>query len=378
MRLVPTSAVADQAELARDVLIGRADGIPLLRSGTKITERYREGLERAGIHAIYIEDELSQGIVPEELVSAETRTIAAKAVGDAYRSAKETIVCGQPLEERTIGALGAVVERILREIESSGGTALALADLCAADSYTFQHSVDVTALGLLLGRRILHERGWLDYRGVRRYTRFDERLYELGLGLLLHDIGKLAIPMELLHKPGKLTPTEWEIMKTHPRAGMELLRGSMCSPLSKSIVLRHHERWNGSGYPDGKRGMAVHEMARIAAVADVYDAVTSERSYESARPPHVGVRIILDGANTSFDPAIVDTFSRLVAPFPPGVELELADGRRALVVSVPDEELDRPVVRVIDDLAAPYEISLLQDRSVDIAGWHPTVATAAA
>jgi HD-GYP domain-containing protein (c-di-GMP phosphodiesterase class II) len=377
MRLVPTSAVSDQAQLARDVLVGRADGIPLLRAGTKITQRYREGLERAGIHAIYVEDELSEGIVPEELVSAETRTLASKAVGTAYQSAKETIVCGQPLEERTISALGAIVERILQEIEASGGTALALADLCAADSYTFQHSVDVTALGLLLGRQILHERGWLDYRGVRRYTRFDERLYELGLGLLLHDIGKLAIPMELLHKPGKLTPTEWEIMKTHPRAGLELLRGSMCSPLSKSIVLRHHERWDGSGYPDGKRGMAIHEMARIAAVADVYDAVTSERPYDTARPAHVGVRIILDGSNTSFDPVVVDAFSRLVAPFPPGVELELADGRRAIVVSVPDEELDRPVVRVIDDPRAPYEISLLYDRSVDIAGWKPTVATAA-
>jgi HD-GYP domain-containing protein (c-di-GMP phosphodiesterase class II) len=148
--------------------------------------------------------------------------------------------------------------------------------------------------------------------------------------------------------------------------------------LSKSIVLRHHERWNGSGYPDGKRGAAVHEMARIAAVADVYDAVTSERSYEAARPPHVGVRIILDGANTNFDPVVVETFSRLVAPFPPGVEVQLDDGRLAIVVSVPDVELDRPVVRVIDDPTAPYEISLLDDRSVCIDGWDPTIASEAA
>ncbi len=377
MRLVPTSCVHDQARLARDVVTGRPDGIPLLRAGVTITQRYREGLEQAGIHAVYIEDELSEGIVPEQLVSDETRSTAIRAVADAYQAAKETVVSGQPLQERTIDAIGHVVERILREVEASGGTALALADLCSADAYTFQHSVDVTALGLLLGRRILHERGWLDYRGVRRYSRFDDRLYQLGFGLLVHDIGKLAIPTELLRKPGKLTAAEWEIMKTHPRAGIELLRGSTCSPLSKSIVLRHHERWNGSGYPDGKCGMAIHEMARIAAVADVYDAVTSERPYEAAKPAHEGVRAILDGTGELYDPAIVQVFSCLVAPFPPGVEVALVDGRRGIVVSVPDEQLDGPVVRVIDGPGAPYELSLLHEPSLGIAGWDVTMATAA-
>ena len=258
---------------------------------------------------------------------------------------------------------------MLLEIESIGGAALALADLCSADSYTFQHSVDVTALGLLIGRRILYDRGWLDYRGQRQFTRFDERLYQLGMGLLLHDIGKLAIPLGILRKPGRLSPSEWEMMKTHPRAGFELLRGSPVSPLVKSVVLRHHERWNGSGYPDGKQGTAIHEMARIAAVADVFDAITSERAYATARPAHVGVRVILEGSGQLFDPYIVRAFSSLVAPFPPGVDVELTDGRHGIVASVPDDELDRPVVRVIDGPGAPYEISLQQDRAVGIAGW---------
>ena len=171
---------------------------------------------------------------------------------------------------------------------------------------------------------MLHERGWVDYRGRRQFDRFDERLYQLGLGLLLHDIGKLAIPADVLHKPGPLNETEWELMKTHPRAGFELLRDSNVSPLVRSVVLRHHERWNGSGYPDGRTGTEIHEMARIAAVADVYDAVTSERVYSPATAPHVGVKIILDGADIGFDPFIVRVFSQLVAPFPPGVEVTLA------------------------------------------------------
>jgi HD-GYP domain-containing protein (c-di-GMP phosphodiesterase class II) len=190
------------------------------------------------------------------------------------------------------------------------------------------------------------------------------------LGLLLHDIGKLAIPTEVLRKPGKLTPPEWQMMKTHPRAGFELLRGTPVSPLVRAVVLRHHERWNGSGYPDGKLTTEIHEMARIAAVADVYDAITSERPYAPARGAHVGVREIVSSAGTLFDPYIVDVFSRLVAPYPPGVEVELTDGRRAIVASVPPGELDRPVVRVIDGPGAPHEISLQQDRGLGIAGWQ--------
>jgi HD-GYP domain-containing protein (c-di-GMP phosphodiesterase class II) len=373
--------VPEDAVLARDVLVGRADGIPLLRAGVKLAGRYREGLARAGIHAVYIEDALSEGINPEQLVTDETRSVATRAVADAYRTARDTVVSGQPMEERTIDNLSHIVERILEEIEATGGAALALADLCSADAYTFQHSVDVTALGLLIGRQMLGERGWLDYRGIRRFSRFDERLFQLGLGLLLHDIGKLAVPMEILQKPGKLTDPEWEIMKTHPRAGFELLRSSPVSPLVKSVVLRHHERWNGSGYPDGRAGTEIHEMARIAAVADVYDAVTSERAYSSAKPAHVGVRVILDGAAEDlFDPYIVSVFSRLVAPFPPGVEVELNDGRKGIVVSVPDDDLARPVVRVITGPGAPYEVSLQSDPGLGIAGWDvmPPAAEAVA
>ena len=378
MRLVAINRVPEDAVLARDVLIGRSDGIPLLRKGVRMNERFRVGLEQAGIHAIYIDDKLSEGIVIQHALSDEVRSQTTRAVASAYESAKETIVTGQAYSERTLTALTSVVERILLELEQTGEAAVALADLCSADAYTFQHSVDVTTLGLLIGRQMLHERGWVDYRGRRQYNRFDERLYQLGLGLLLHDIGKLAIPADVLHKPGPLNESEWELMKTHPRAGFELLRDSDVSPLVKSVVLRHHERWNGSGYPDGRSGTEIHEMARIAAVADVYDAVTSERVYSPATPPHVGVRIILDGSDVGFDPFIVRVFRRLVAPFPPGVEVTLEDGRRGIVVSVPDGELDRPVVRIIDDPSRPYEVSLLEDRSLEIKGWERTLTETAA
>ena len=137
-------------------------------------------------------------------------------------------------------------------------------------------------------------------------------------------------------------------MRTHPRAGLDLIRDSSAwCPLVHAVVLRHHERWDGSGYPDGKQGDEIHEMARIAAVADAYLAITSERVYAPARPPHEGVREILGGAEALFDPVVCQVFSRSRAPFPPGSDIELSDGRRGIVVSVPEDELDRPLVRVV-------------------------------
>ena len=378
MRLIPTARVPDGAELGRDVLIGRADGIPLLRAGVRVTQRYRDRLLSAGINAIYVEDDESEGIIPEPIVSEETRAIATRAIATAYRETQSALTSGTPLGPGTLQTLTEVIERILREIDESGGVALALSDLLCADAYTFQHSIDVTALGLLLAQHLFREQGWIDYDGVHRFSRIDERLSELGLGLLLHDIGKLAIPISILNKPGKLTAAEWEVMKTHPRAGVDLLRGDTWSPLVKAVVLRHHERCDGSGYPDGKVGSEIHEMALIAAIADVYDAVTSERVYAPARPACDGVQAIMQGAGTLFDAEIAAVFARVVAPYPPGVEIEVSDGRRGIVVSVPNQALDRPVVRILDGPGSPCEVSLLRNPSLRIAGWDPVPAAAAA
>jgi HD-GYP domain-containing protein (c-di-GMP phosphodiesterase class II) len=369
MRLIATSRAPDGAELGRDVLVGRPDGAPLLRSGVILTDRYRELLMRAGVRAIYVEDLASAGIVVEPMVDDVTREVATRAVSSAYLSARDSLIKGKSLAPGVVDSLQDVVDRLIRHVDTSEGVALALADLSSADAYTYQHSIDVAALGILIGQRYFRQHGWIDYRGERNFTRIDERLSSLGLGLLLHDIGKLSIPSSILDKPGQLTPEEWKIMQTHPRAGVDLLESGNWSPLVKAVVLRHHERWDGSGYPGGEVGEEIHQMARIAAVADVYDAITSDRRYAPARPAHEGVRAIAQGSGALFDPDVVDAFKGLVAPYPPGSPIELTDNRRGVVVSVDEHTLDRPVVRVLEGDGAPYEVSLLLDSSIRIAGW---------
>ena len=138
-------------------------------------------------------------------------------------------------------------------------------------------------------------------------------------------------------------------MKAHPDAGVELLRPADMSPLSLSIVRDHHERMDGSGYPEGLHGTQVQEFPRIAAVADVYDAVTSERVYKPAAPPHVGVRVIREGTGSQFCPSIVRHFRAVVMPYPVGHEITLPDGRAAVVASVDIASPDVPTVRVRGD-----------------------------
>jgi len=134
-------------------------------------------------------------------------------------------------------------------------------DLNAFDDYTHKHSVQVTLLGLLIARRAWQTDGWIDYRGHRRFDRIDDRMRKLGLWLLVHDVGTLAVPPEILNKPGRLTDPEMEIMKTHAVAGVELLRPADLSPLSLSVVRDHHERVDGSGYPESLFGGQVARRA---------------------------------------------------------------------------------------------------------------------
>ncbi len=378
MRLVATSDLQEDTTLARDILTGH-DAAPLLRAGVKLNTRFIEHLHRAGIQGVYVEDRFSQGIDAEPAISGQTRGLATRAIAAVYEEAKRSVAAGRTLDPEATDGLSDVVDQILLEIEESDGKAVLLSDLCAAAAYSLQHPIDVTALGLLIGRRLIIEHGWLDYKGERQDDRHEERMFRLGMGLLLSDIGKLAIPDAILNKPGKLSEEEWDIVRTHPKAGVKLIRdtGAWC-PLVQACVLRHHERWDGAGYPEGKAGIEIHEMARIAAVADVFDAITSERVFAAAKPAHVGVQEILAGAGTQFDPTITDVFSRRVAPFPPGVEVELTDGRRAVVVSVSELALDRPVVRVISGGDAPVDISLTADPSIQIAGWNPAPAAYAA
>ena len=346
MRLVSIDKLAPGAMLGVDVHVtGGDDGPPLLRRGVALHGKYIDALRSKGVLAVWVDDDLSEGMIPARILSTDTERTAVHAVGNALGEASEALSSGRGLSAEAVGDLETVAALIAQEVHTSPNVGLHLTDMLGADKYLLQHVVDVTALGTVLAGRLFRRNGWVDHLGHRRVDDIDPRLAKIALGLLLHDIGKLAIPAEILNKPGKLDQHEWSEIRRHPQTGADML-GDNISFVIRAVVKQHHERWDGLGYPDGKAGDEIHQFARIAAVADVYDAVTADRPYRRAMAPHQGVKLIQDGTGTHFDPEVVEIFNKIVLPFPPGVEVELADGRQALVVEADYHAPYEPTVRV--------------------------------
>jgi HD-GYP domain-containing protein (c-di-GMP phosphodiesterase class II) len=349
VRLISSRKIRDGVELARDVVAGPPGTAPLLRAGVKLSSRYALLLPKSGVGSVWIEDDLGEAIDIHEPLTPETRAKVHKATGAALSAAGAALRSGSGMPSAIVESLNDVAGAMVDDLLDCPEAALALDDLSAFDDYTHRHSVQVTVLGLLIARRAWASDGWTDYRGRRRHDRLDERMRKLGLGLLVHDVGKIAVPPEVLNKPGRLTDEEMAVMQTHAAAGVELLRPADLSLLSLSVVRDHHERLDGSGYPEGLHGAQVQEFPRIAAVADVYDAVTSERVYKPAAPPHVGVGVVRSGAGGQFCPTIVRHFGAVVMPYPVGHEIELPDGRSGVVAAVDIEAPDVPTVRVLGE-----------------------------
>lgn len=348
MRLVRVDWIRDDMELARDIPSATLGAAPLLRSGVRLSSALAARLRGMGVRAVWIEDDIAEGIIPNQPLPDHVRSATEWAVNSCLQTAR-TLASGLTnLPSEAFGQLEDAAERLLQALSDCPEAALAFDDLATADSYSYSHSVRVATLGMLIGQHIDRLDGWVDYNGQRRFDRREERMTQLTMGLLIHDIGKIAIPETILNKPGQLTADEWDLIRTHPAAGASMLSDDRISPLTRCVVRDHHERWDGLGYPAGRRGDETHQFARIAAVADVYDAITADRPYRGATAPHVGVRVIREGAGTEFDPAVVAHFLKIVMPYPVGYTLTLPDGTAAVVAGVDPEEPEYPVLRFRD------------------------------
>jgi HD-GYP domain-containing protein (c-di-GMP phosphodiesterase class II) len=325
MRLVPTADFSEGVTLAMD-LPTRPGHDHLPRAGAALEEEDRAELLESGIQRIYVEDELSRGIEVPLALSDATREAARAAVGRAVTEAR--FMPGDLIAYERLQELRAAAAGIVAEVERLPDAPYAFADLASADAYRIEHSIDATVVGLLVGRRLGLE---------------GEPLHQLGLGLFLQDIGTLALPPSILHKPGPLADDELELMRRHPVRGLDFLRGEEIGEPAESVVRFHHERWDGRGYPSGLAGEEIPQFARIAALADLFDAVTSERHHAPALSQRAGVEAVREAAGGALDPELVELFCDVVVPHPPGSEIALPDGYTGVVASVTDEG---PVVRV--------------------------------
>lgn len=325
MRKIMLSRVQPGMIIAKSV--SNADGRFLLAGGTVLTEHYINRMCELGIYSVYIEDSLSENVETPEVLQEKTRFIAISKVKKLFSDVRMNFQFDCEEIQETARA-------IVTEIMDNKYAMVHLTDIRASDDYTFGHSVNVCVLSVMIGMAL----GTLD----------KERLDKLAMGALLHDAGKMMVPNQILNKPGKLTESEWKIMQQHSSYGFELLRKDRnISIVSAHIAFQHHEKINGTGYPRGLSGSQIHEFARIAAIADVYDALTSDRAYSRALLPHQAYEILQAGSNIHFDESILQAFLERIAIYPIGCMVQLNTGDIGIVVKVVPKEAMRPTVRLL-------------------------------
>lgn len=340
---------------------GVAGGIPLLAAEVVITEAILKRLRKSGVGILVIDDEFSQGIETLPPLTEETRQGAISVLKDTFASMGRSDGTIAPQQMQDVES---VISKILVEVASRRNLLVCMSDLNLFGGARMQHALNVCVVGSAVAKQFFRAHGWKDFRGQRREDGVEDRMVKLGVGLLLQDIGTLAVPDSIRDKRGIHTAEERAIMQQHPLLGLELLEGSDLSPLTKVTIAQHHERYDGSGYPRALSGDDLHDHGQIAAVAEAYVSLCDEETGEGkAFQPHEAYRIILQARGRLFRPEIVDAFAGAIAPYGPGTTVQLSDGRFAIVVGNQADAPLAPVVRVTHDrdgiqFVPPVEVDL--------------------
>ncbi len=239
---------------------------------------------------------------------------------------------GRQIEvERIEPVVGQMANSILRNKDAL----LSLCRIKNKDDYTFLHSVSVGALLISFAHA-------LDFNRTV--------IKQLGVGGMLHDIGKTKVPNEILNKPGKLTEEEFVIMKSHVVHGCSILRRSPgIAQVSFDVAAQHHERFDGSGYPLGLKNLETSVYGQMAAIVDVYDAITADRCYHKGMTPTVAVRKMFEWSKFHFNPNLLRTFIRTVGIYPVGTLVMLESGKLGVVIEQCETDMTKPLVRTVFD-----------------------------
>jgi putative nucleotidyltransferase with HDIG domain len=343
------------ASAIKEVWIDCGKGLDVAKGETVISELHEELLEAPAAQA--------PDLIPGNLVPRDVKPVsAAQEVERAARiclegkaavvSMFEEVRMGKAVD---VGGARQLVEDISDSISRNPGAIISLARLKTADDYTYMHSVAVCAMMVALAKQLE-----LDEAQTRA----------CGMAGLLHDLGKIAMPPEVLNKPGKLTDAEFAIIKTHPTEGYKMLKASPgVDELSLDVVLHHHEKVDGSGYPEQLKGDEISLFAKMGAVTDVYDAITSNRPYKSGWDPAESLRKMAEWKG-HFDDKVFQAFVKSMGIYPVGSLVRLSSGRIGVVTEQSPHSLTMPLVKVFFSTKSnmrlvPFVIDLSRPKVVE-------------
>jgi HD-GYP domain len=324
VRYVPTFCLREGMKIGKNIY--SSDGVVLLANDVILTDEYIQSLVKIGINGAYIEDTLSHDIHIQNVISDELRIKAVKSMKEIYNSPGDVA--------RTLSTVEYLAKSIMLEILNSKSIMVNMVDIKTFDDYMYSHSVNVAVLSSVIGMA-LH----LDLKKIERLT----------TAALLHDIGKVFISKDILNKE-KASEEEMNLIKSHSEKGYRYIKQHYSMPVTTYVgILQHHERFDGNGYPDGKKGEDISHFARIICICDAYDNLVTERPNKKASIPSDAIEYIMANNGQMFDPKLVKTFLRKVAPYPLGTVLKLSNGESVIVVENNEDCSIRPKVRNIEN-----------------------------
>lgn len=340
MRLIALSMIKPDMKLAKAIYY---KDCLILRAGVNELQRFTNSLKNLGIEYVYVDDAYSDGIEIPDAISEATRV-------NCKRILRQTL---EDFESKTIVDLSEMstsIHNIIDEILANPDIQISLNDIGAADEYTFSHSVSTTVYSLLIAAQLGYNRQMME---------------RLAAGSLLHDMGKILLDKKILNKEGELSPEEFEHIKLHTNYGYDMLKKCInLTELSRIIALQHHERMDGSGYPAACPAGELHEFVRIVALADVYDALVTDRCYRRKWSSNNAVNYLIENAETKFDLKLVSILIKQIAIYPNGSMVRLSTNEIGIVKEQNKSFPLRPVIRVITDAegkeTVPYEIDLMK------------------
>ncbi len=311
----------------------------MLATGMRLTSALISALRKRGYTRVAIQDELMHDVEADETIREETRQLTIRALDTATGN----VLRGTPGDLRPIRN---AVDAIINDLRDNPKACVGLYSLCSFDEETYTHSINVCVLAVSAAQTL---------------GRPPSELRQVGVGALMHDIGKVLVPRHILNKPALLTDDEYALVKTHAAKGFELLQSCYdVGAVTAHAALDHHERLDGSGYPRQVKGDNISEIGRITAAADVYEAMTSDRPQRRAVLPEAVYAFIMEKRGILFDGDIAEPLFKRVALYPTGTILSLWGGYVAVVVKQDPRSNNRPFVRIVSGpgILRPTDIPL--------------------
>lgn len=314
----------------------------LLGKGIVLTDSLIQKIRDNQIFCLYIDDELSEGIEPKGIIDDETMVQSIKSIketmGSLLKTSNKTNLAGRiPIKQYF--AVENIVNDLMRSLEDNKDTLYTVTELMGTDMYTYKHSVNVAVLSILVAKSLGYG---------------NEAVKNIAMGGLLHDVGKIKVQIDLINKKGSLTDEEFEEMKNHPEYGYQMVKDDrVLSSISKNIIRSHHEKLDGSGYLMQLKHNEIPEYVSIVTICDMYDAMTTDRSYRKRMPIYEALEILMCESIERVDPKLYHALVENICLYPVGTSVMLSDGQTCLVIAYRKEYPTRPKLKTLDP---PYTV----------------------